>query len=130
MSRQNCGHNIYIHRASKCKLLGSLLDTEKYINRRTTRGIDAFKTLNANFDNRQISNTAKMRTFDAYFASVFPYKSELKTPTKKLLGHLKRLHPDLQPDWHSTTNVASNGIVSQNYMLSHLAGTFIAGVTV
>ena len=66
---------IYIHRASKGKLLGSLLDTEKYINRRKNRGIDAFKTLNANIDNRQFSNTDKMRTFNAYFASVFLYKA-------------------------------------------------------
>ena len=66
---------LYMHRASKGKLLGSLLDTEKYINRRKNRGIDAFKTLNANFDNRQFSNTDKMRTFNAYFASVFLYKA-------------------------------------------------------
>ena len=30
----------------KCKLLGSLLDTEKDINRRIFLAIDAFKTLN------------------------------------------------------------------------------------
>ena len=33
----------------KCKLLGSLLDTEKDINRRTILAIDAFKTLNKKF---------------------------------------------------------------------------------
>ena len=85
-------YTVYIYRASKCKLLGSLLD--KYINQRTIRGMDAFKTLNAKFDNRQISNTANMRTFNASFANVFLYEGELCTLTKKLLCHLKRLHPD------------------------------------
>ena len=40
----------------KCKLLGSLLDTEKDINRRKILAMDAFKTLNNIFDSRKISN--------------------------------------------------------------------------
>ena len=68
----------------KCKLLGSLLDTEKDINRRKILPIDAFKTLNTIFDSRKISNAVKMRTFNAYVASVFLYNSELWTLTKKL----------------------------------------------
>ena len=67
-----------------CKLLGSLLDTEKDINRRKILAIDAFKTLNQIFDSRKISNTVKIRTFNAYVASVFLYNSELWTLTKKL----------------------------------------------
>ena len=67
-----------------CKLLGSLLDTEKDINRRQILAIDAFKTLNQIFDSRKMSNTVKIRTFNAYVASVFLYNSELWTLTKKL----------------------------------------------
>ena len=69
----------------KCKLLGSLLDTEKDINRRKILAIIlyAFKTLNKNVD-RKISNADKIRTFNAYVASVFLYNSELWTITKKL----------------------------------------------
>ena len=68
----------------KCKLLGSLLDTEKDINRRKILAIDAFKTLNKNFDSRKISNAVKIRTSNAYVASVFLYNSELWTLTKTL----------------------------------------------
>ena len=68
----------------KCKLLGSLLDTEKDINRRKILAIDAFKTLHNIFDSRKISNAVKIRTFNAYVASVFLYNSELWTLTKKL----------------------------------------------
>ena len=68
----------------KCKLLGSLLDTEKDINRRKIIAIDAFKTLNKNVDSRKISNAVKIRTFKSYVASVFLYNSELWTLTQKL----------------------------------------------
>ena len=43
----------------------------------------AFKTLNKMFDSRKISNAVKIRTFNAYVASVFLYNSELWTLTKK-----------------------------------------------
>ena len=46
----------------KCKLLGSLLDTEKDINRRKILAIDAFKTLNKKIYSRKISNAVKIRT--------------------------------------------------------------------
>ena len=49
----------------KCKLLGSLLDTEKDIRCRNILAIDAFKTLNNIFDSRRISNAVKIRTFNA-----------------------------------------------------------------
>ena len=63
--------------------MGSLLDTEKDINRRKIIEIDAFKTLNKIVDSTKISNTVKIRTFNAYFASVFLYNSELWTLAKK-----------------------------------------------
>ena len=61
----------------KCKLLESLLDTEKEINRRKILAIDAFKTLNKIVYSRKISNAVKIRTFNEYVASVFLYNSEL-----------------------------------------------------
>ena len=52
-------------KCKKCKLLGSLLDPEKDINRRNCFAIDAFKTLNNIFYSRKISNALKIRTFNA-----------------------------------------------------------------
>ncbi len=69
------------------QVTGSLLDTEKDINRRESIAIDAFKTLDTIIDSRKIrkiSNAVKIRTFNAYAASVFFYNSELWTLTKKL----------------------------------------------
>ena len=95
----------------KRKLLGSLLDTEKDINRRKILAIDAFKTLNTFFDSRKISNAVKIRTFNAYVASVFLYNSELWTLTKKLENtvntfqrrHLRKI---LGIHWHKKiTNI-------------------------
>ena len=68
----------------ECKILGSLLDTEKDINRRKILAIDAYKTLNSIFSSKINSVTIKLRTFNAYVASVFLYNSELWTLTKKL----------------------------------------------
>ena len=69
---------------NKCKLLGSLLDTEKDINRRKILATDAFQTLNKFVYSRKISNAIKIITFNAYVASVFLRNSELWTLTKKL----------------------------------------------
>ena len=52
-------------------LLGTQLDTEKDISRRKMLAIDAFKTLNKIFDSRKINNAVKLRTSNAYVASVF-----------------------------------------------------------
>ena len=67
-----------------CKLLGSLLDTEKDINRRKILAIAALRTLQHIFKSRKNSTKIKLRTFHAYVASVFLYNSELWTITKKL----------------------------------------------
>ena len=55
--------------------------------------IDAFKTLNKNVDCRKTSNAVKIRTFNAYVASVFLYNSELWTLTKTLpkRRHLRKI---------------------------------------
>ena len=69
-----------------CKLLGSLLDTEKDINRRKILAIDAFKTLNQIFDSRKISNTVKselsmhmLRVFSSTNANCGPSQKNWKT---------------------------------------------------
>ena len=68
----------------ECKVLGSLLSTEKDINRRKILAIDAYKTFNSIFSSKKNSIKIKLRTFNAYVASVFLYNSELWTLTKKL----------------------------------------------
>ena len=94
----------------KCKLLRSLLDTAKDINRRQILAIDAFKTLNNIFDSRKISNAVKIRTFNAYVASVFLYNRELWTLTKKLentVNTFQRRHPRkiLGTHWPKKINI-------------------------
>ena len=67
-----------------CKLLGSLLDTEKDINRRKILAIDAYKTLSKILNGHKNSLTIKLRAFNAYVASIFLYNSEIWTLTKHL----------------------------------------------
>ncbi len=67
-----------------CKILGSLLDTEKDINRRKILTIDAYKKLQNIFESRKVSIELKVRTFNAYLSSVFLYNSELWSLNKKL----------------------------------------------
>ena len=68
----------------ECKVLGSLLDTDNDINRRKTLAIEAYRTLNSIFGSKKSSIVIKLRTFNAYVASVFLYNSELWTLAKKL----------------------------------------------
>ena len=60
----------------ECKILGSLLDTEKDINRRKILAINACKTFNSIFSSKKNFNKAKLRTFNEYVASVFLYNTE------------------------------------------------------
>ncbi len=66
-----------------CKLLGSLIDTEKDINRRKILSIDAFRTLKNILNSRNNNIKIKLKAFNAYVSSVFLYNSELWTLTKK-----------------------------------------------
>ena len=67
-----------------CKILGSLLDTEKDINRRRGLAIDAFKTMNYIFKSKHISLELKIRTFKTYVEPIFLYNCELWNLTKTL----------------------------------------------
>ena len=60
----------------KCKLLGSLLETENDIQRRKGLLIDSMNQTTAIFKSKHISNTLKIKTFNMYNAVVFLYNSE------------------------------------------------------
>ena len=65
-----------------CKLLGSKLDTIKDIGRRKGLAIDSMRKKDHIYKSRRsISIQQKIRTFNAYSASVFLYNSELWTVT-------------------------------------------------
>ena len=68
----------------KCKILGSLLDTDEDIKRRKGLAIDGFKTLENIFKSKHISEVIRLRIFKAYVESIFLYNSELWTLTKSL----------------------------------------------
>ncbi len=68
----------------KCKLLGSLLDSEEDIKRRKGLGINTYNKLKYILESRKTSKRTKSRVFKVYIESVVLYNSELWTPTKKI----------------------------------------------
>ena len=66
----------------KCKLLGSLLDTEQDIKRRKGQAMNAYKKKENIFKSSKISLTSKIRVFNAYITPIFLYNCELWTLTK------------------------------------------------
>jgi hypothetical protein len=66
----------------KCRLLGSLLDTEADINKRKSLAIAAYKKKEKIFKSTKISLRTKIRVFNAYITPIFLYNSELWTLTK------------------------------------------------
>ena len=71
-----------------CKILGSLIDTEKDIQRRKGLSLDSMKTLNNTFTSRTITLVTKIRIFQAYVSSIFLYNCELWTCTKTILNRI------------------------------------------
>ena len=69
-------------RWKQCKILGSLLDTEKDINKRKGLGIDAYKTMEYIFKSKYISTELKIKTYKAYVEPIFLYNCELWNLTK------------------------------------------------
>ena len=65
-----------------CKLLGSLLDTDKDITRRKSLAIASINNLKYIFYNQKLNINIKTRVFNCYVSSVFLYNSELWTLTK------------------------------------------------
>ncbi len=68
----------------ECKLLGTKLDTRADIKRRKILTSTTMKTLRHIFDSHIISQEIKIRTFNAYAASIFLYNSETWTLTEQL----------------------------------------------
>ena len=66
----------------KCKLLGSLLDSDEDVTCRKGPAFDSFKTLENTFKSRHISEVIRLRIFKAYVESIFLYNSEIWTLTK------------------------------------------------
>ena len=76
----------------KCKLLGSLLDTEKDIDRRKILTIDAMKKHKHIFNSNRISIQLKIRCFNAYISSIFLYNSELWFNTQSIQDNIDIFH--------------------------------------
>ena len=66
----------------KCKLLGSLLDTDEEIKRRKSLGINAANNLEHLFKNKHLTTATKMKVMDTYVKPIFMYTSELWTTNK------------------------------------------------
>ena len=79
ISRVNCDD-----KWKKCKLLGSILDTNNDIKRRKGLSLDAVQKIKYMFNNKKLSIKTKMRAFDAYISSIFLYNSELWTLTSSI----------------------------------------------
>ena len=75
-----------------CKLLGSNLDTEKDIGRRKGLIIDSLKQMDYIYKARNMSISMKIRTFNAFTASVFLCDSELWTITATLEKKIDSFH--------------------------------------
>ena len=67
-----------------CKILGSLLDTTKDIQRRKTFAINSYKKKENIYKSKKVTLKTKLRCFNAYTASIFLYNSSLWTLTKKM----------------------------------------------
>ena len=72
----------------KCKLLGSLLDTESDIRRRKGLTLTALLKFENIFKSKRINTQLKIRTFNAYIASIFLFNSEIWTLTETLQNEI------------------------------------------
>ena len=79
----------------KCKILGSLIDTNEDIKRRKQLTNNAMKKLEHIFDNNNLNIQMKIRVFRACAESIFLYNSELwtltKTAEKKIDSYHRRI---------------------------------------
>ena len=79
----------------KCKLRGSLLHTKCDIGRRKILTLDSMKAFEHISKSKRISISLKIRTFNAYCASIFLYNSELWTLTGTLEKEIEAFHRKL-----------------------------------
>ena len=76
----------------KCKLLGSLLDTDSDIERRKALTLSSIQAFQYIYNSKRIGMDLKVRTFNVYSASVFLYNSELWTLTDTQLNNIDSFH--------------------------------------
>ena len=77
-----------------CKYRGSLLDTERDIQRRKGLAYDAYNKIKSLVSHKRASTSNKIRRFNAFVSTIFLYNSELWTLTSKLrnkIGVLQRI---------------------------------------
>ena len=79
IKRANCDN-----RWRDCKLLGSLLDTQKDIKRRKVLAINAANKLKHLFLNKDVTISVKTTLFKSYITPIFLYNSELWTLTNNM----------------------------------------------
>ena len=80
----------------KCKILGSLLDTNEDIKRRKQLANNAMQKLKHIFENNRLKNNIKLRIFRACVESIFLYNSELWTITKTIENRIDSYQRRLQ----------------------------------
>ena len=91
-----------------CKILGTLLDTEKDIQRRMTLSITAYNKYKDIYNNRILSITMKIRHYNAFILPILLYNCELWTLTTKLAKkinafHRKQLRRIMKIRWNPNT---------------------------
>ena len=79
IKRANCDN-----RWRDCKLLGSLLDTQKEIKRRKVLAINAANKLKHLFLNKDVTISVKTILFKSYITPIFLYNSDLWTLTNNM----------------------------------------------
>ena len=79
----------------KCKYLGSLLDTEEDIKRRTQLANQTYYNLQKTLKSNKLSKKTKIKLFQTFIQSIFLYNSELWSTTKKLENKVDALQRTL-----------------------------------
>ena len=77
---------------AKCKLLGTLLETENDFKKRKILTIDSLKKHNNVFTSRYVGHKMKLRTFNMYVGSVFLHNTETWAVNKTILDKIDSFH--------------------------------------
>ena len=72
------------HQWKKCKLRGTLLDTEEYIKKRKILAINAANNQRRFFENDKLAVNLKLKLIDTNIEPIFPCNSETWTLTKSM----------------------------------------------
>ena len=77
---------------TKCKLLGTLLETENDFKRRKVLTITSRNKHDAKFKSKYLGNKIKLRTFQMYVSSVFLYNTETWAINKSISDWIDSFH--------------------------------------